>query len=194
MENHEKKSDEELVKCSLKDEDCFYYLIKRYELKILRYINRMTKVSQQEIEDILQEIFLKVYLNLNGFDQKLKFSSWIYRIARNEIINNYYKNRISSGMVRLGTDKDVNILAGLISDDAHVKYTSLDSARQVRKALNKLPAKYRDVLVLRFLEEKSYNEISDILRMPSGTVATLINRAKVKFKKVAQHYHLDSEV
>jgi len=75
-----------------------------------------------------------------------------------------------------------------------VKYTSLDSARQVRKALNKLPAKYRDVLVLRFLEEKSYNEISDILRMPSGTVATLINRAKVKFKKVAQHYHLDSEV
>ena len=194
MENHEKKSDEELVKCSLRDEDCFYYLIKRYELKILKYINRMTKVSRQQSEDILQDIFLKVYLNLNGFDQNLQFSSWIYRIARNEIINNYYKNRVSSGMVRLGTDKDVKILKGLISDDSHVQYASLDSARQVRNALNKLPVKYRDVLVLRFLEEKSYNEISDIMRMPVGTVATLISRAKVKFKKVAKYYHLDFEV
>jgi len=193
MENHEKKSDEELVECSLRDEDCFYYLIKRYELKILRYINRMTNVSPQQSEDILQDIFLKVYLNLNGFDQKLRFSSWIYRIAHNEIINNYYKNRVSSEMVRLGTDNDVKILKGLISDDSHVQYASLDSARQIRNALDKVPAKYREVLILRFLEEKSYNEISHIMRIPPGTVATLISRAKVKFKKVAKQYHLDFE-
>ena len=78
--------DEQLVQLSLNNQDYFYYLMKRYEIKLLRYIKRLTTVSPEEAKDIIQEIFIKVYRNLNGFNPKLKFSSWIYRIAHNEII------------------------------------------------------------------------------------------------------------
>ncbi|MFH1582108.1 MAG: sigma-70 family RNA polymerase sigma factor [Pseudomonadota bacterium] len=94
MNDYENMPDEQLVQLSLKDQGCFYYLMKRYEIKILRYIKRLTTASQEEAEDIIQEVFIKVYRNLNGFNQKLKFSSWIYRIAHNEIINQYRKTKL----------------------------------------------------------------------------------------------------
>ena len=85
MDKHENLSDLQLVKLSLKDHQNFRYLVERYEPLLLRYMRRIANVSKEEAEDLLQEIFIKVYKNLNGFDQKLKFSSWIYRIAHNEI-------------------------------------------------------------------------------------------------------------
>ncbi|MFH1582107.1 MAG: RNA polymerase sigma factor [Pseudomonadota bacterium] len=69
-------------------------------------------------------------------------------------------------------------------------YENLENAEKVRKALAELPDKYREILVLRYLEDKTYNEISDILRKPPGTVATQINRAKASFKKIAGRYKL----
>lgn len=193
MNNYENVSDEQLVKASLEDEFAFYNLMKRYEPKIQRYINRIINVSREESEDLLQEIFIKIYINLNDFNQNLKFSSWIYRIAHNEIINRYKKNhRYQSRLTSLNTDDDVDILTkAVIDDDIHDKYVSMETRVKVREALSKLTAKYRDVLILRYLEEKSYNEISDILRKPVGTVATLIKRAKTRFNKIACHYQLN---
>ncbi|MBN1995903.1 RNA polymerase sigma factor [candidate division KSB1 bacterium] len=181
-------SDEELVNLSLRDKEKFYYLMKRYEPKILRYIRRMTNVSREEAEDILQDIFIKLYRNLLAFDHNLKFSSWIYRIAHNEIINHYHKNkaRFKTLGVNLNND-DVFYLNEKMSDhdDVEARFISRENARNIGKVLEKLPQKYREVLVLRYLEEKKYDEISDILRKPPGTVATLLNRAKSKFKKIA---------
>jgi len=188
-------SDEQLVQVSLKNQNCFYYLMKRYESRILRYIKRITNVSQEESADILQEIFIKVYRNLNGFNQKLKFSSWIYRIAHNEIINQYHKRKLYSAMISLNIeDNDANNLAEVVRDtpDVDDKYISRENAEKVREALTELPDKYREILILRFLEDKSYDEISHILRKPAGTVATLINRAKSKFRKIAEYHKLES--
>ena len=72
---YKKLTDEELVRLSLENKENFYHLIKRYEWKLLRYIHRLTDITQQESEDVLQDIFIKVYCNLNGFNQNLKFSS-----------------------------------------------------------------------------------------------------------------------
>ncbi len=194
-ENYENMPDEQLVRLSLENQDCFYYLIKRYEPKILRYIKRITNISKEESEDILQEIFVKVYRNLNGFNQKLKFSSWIYRIAHNEIINQYRKNKSYSSMISLNIeDDDVNNMAGLFRDsfDIQDNYISRENTEKVREALEELPDKYREILILRYFEDQSYDEISDILRKPAGTVATLINRAKSNFKKIAQRHQLES--
>ena len=195
MNDYENISDEQLVQLSLKDQDCFYCLMKRYEIKLLRYIKRLAKVSQEEAEDIIQEVFIKVYRNLNGFNRKLKFSSWIYRIAHNEIINQYRKTKLRSSVRPLNIEDEANLIDS-INDTIEIDeaYENLENAEKVREALAELPDKYREILVLRYLEDKSYDEISDILRKPPGTVATQINRAKASFKKIAGRYQLDKGI
>lgn len=174
------KTDEELVILILENQGYFTYLIERYERKLLAYILRISNVSHQEAEDVLQDVFIKVYQNLNDFDPDLKFSSWIYRITHNEVISNYRKRR--------SRDKDLSIDI----DDADLENfaSDLDITQElddkflranIFKVLDKLDIKYREVLVLKFLEEKNYREISDIIKKPMGTVATLINRAKKAF-------------
>ena len=192
---YQSQSDEELAYLSINDVNAFYSLIKRYESKIGRYINRMTGGNQDKSEDILQEIFIKVYRHLNSFDPKLKFSRWIYRIAHNEIINQHYKDKTHTTTVSLDDTDQLNLSAKLIYDeDIHDAYIYSETAKTVKKAIEELPLKYREVLILRFFEDKDYKEISDILRKPPGTVATLLNRAKIKFKKIARKYQLDKEI
>ena len=190
---NENISDLKLVQLSLEDKENFYYLMKRYESKMLRYIKRLTDVSPEEAEDILQDIFIKLYRNLNGFNPHLKFSSWIYRIAHNEIINHYYKNksRLQTTHVNLDCD-DVQYSNETIrnGDEIFNQLILHETAACIRKVLATLPQKYREVLILRYLEEKKYDEIGDILRKPSGTVATLLNRAKSRFKKAALRLNL----
>ena len=79
-------TDEELVKSALTQKDNYAYLMQRYEEKLRRYIIRLRGGREDDTDDILQEVFIKVYKNLNDFDPSLKFSSWIYRITHNETI------------------------------------------------------------------------------------------------------------
>ncbi len=191
----EQLTDEELVKRSSEHEEAFYSLMKRYEPVLLRYISRMTRVSREEAEDLLQEIFIKVYRNLNGFDTNLRFSTWVYRIAHNEIISQYRKRKQDQFSVELDADEEESrSIAGFLTDTLNLEsqYLDREKASAVRTALGELPPKYRDVLVLRYFEDLNYEEISDVLRKPPGSVATLINRAKAKFKKIAERYQLES--
>jgi len=195
VESYQHVSDEKLVRRSLEDREHFYYLIKRYETKLLRCIKRTTNVTREEAEDLLQEIFLKIYRHLNDFDQELKFSSWAYRIAHNEVINFAKKKKLGQYLFRSnnGDDGGNDLIDRLVSeDDVHFDYVSMESRERVWQALMKLPLKYREVLVLKFFEDKSYREMSDILRKPEGTVATLVNRAKKRFGKIAEQFQLES--
>ncbi len=188
-------TDAQLVEASSQNKEAFYYLMERYEGRLLRYIHRLTNVSDTEAEDILQDIFIKVYRNLNGFDPDLSFSSWIYRIARNEIINHYHKSKRQRELESLDDDPEAfSNLFEIISEepDGYQTYIKKEQAQAVHKVLEELPQKYREVLILYYLEGMSYTEISDILRKPPGTVATLLKRAKDKFKKIATKYHLKS--
>ena len=194
--NYDQMTDEELVKNSLKSEDAFYSLMKRYEPVLIRYIHRMTQVNREEAEDLLQEIFIKVYRNLNGFDTNLKFSTWVYRITHNEIISQYRKKGQIRFSIELDTgSEEARSIAGFLVDTLNVETDFLDreKAKAVRTALEKLPSKYRDILVMYYFEELNYREISDILQKPPGSVATLLNRAKDKFKKIAERYQLESK-
>jgi RNA polymerase sigma-70 factor, ECF subfamily len=187
VNNFTNLTDVDLVQSSLKNKDNFYFLMKRYEPRLTRYINRITNIGQDDKDDLLQDIFIKVYRNLNGFDQNLKFSSWIYRIAHNEIINQYHKKSRSKLLLNIDKD-DLNSVTSILKDEADIseEFLSQEKVGHVKIVLSKLPLKYQEVLLLHFFEEKSYKEISDILKKPMGTIATLINRAKLKFEK---HYH-----
>lgn len=183
VQNHySEKTDEELVLLTLSDKQLYLHIMKRYEPKLMRYVQRIISFTNEEAEDVVQETFIKTYENLNGFDTSLKFSSWIYRIAHNEAINALRK---SSRFPSLPPTDEADIIMESLADqfnleeDMHRKMEN----ESVRSALSALEEKYREVLVLKFLEEKSYEEISDILKKPIGTVGTLINRAKQKLRK-----------
>lgn len=179
----EEKTDVELVKLTLKDQDFFACIIKRYEQKLLRYIYRITNIGKEDAEDLLQEIFIKVYKNLNGYDQELKFSSWIYRIAHNQIIDNFRKVKARPDIIDVEVNDDlINNLKSDFDLNREVDEKLLNT--EVKGIFVKMDRKYREVLILKYLEDKDYKEISDILKKPKGTVATLLNRAKKQFKKV----------
>ena len=180
------KSDEELVVLTLQDKENFLCLMKRYEDKLLRYILRISSFSVEEAEDVLQEVFIKTYQNLNDFDTSLKFSSWIYRITHNQVVSNFRKTKSRPQNVSLFEEND--FLQSLISDIDTEKEISLKYLKKdIISIIDKLDPKYKEVLVLKFLEEKDYREISDILKKPVGTVGSLINRAKQQFKKEAEN-------
>lgn len=180
--NISEMTDEELVEMTLRDNEAYVFIVERYEEKLLRYIMRISAGSREDAEDTLQDVFLSAYKNLNDFDQNLKFSSWIYRIAHNKVISHFRKVTARPKTTTYEGDSQLlNILASEedIAKNLEKKYT----AEQVRKTISELDPRYREVLVLKFLEEKDYKEISDILEKPMGTVATLINRAKKQFKE-----------
>jgi len=178
----EKKTDEELAKLSLENQAYFLCMINRYKSKLMAYIRRISGASQEDAEDILQEVFIKVYQNLNDFDPDLKFSSWIYRITHNAVISNFRKSKSRPQEVELDIgDDSIKVLA---TDFDIERELNLDYLRKkIFKTLNCLDSEHKEIIVLKFFEEKSYKEISDIIKKPMGTVASKMNKAKSEFKK-----------
>ncbi len=175
-------SDEQLIQESLKDKNKFATLVERYEQRLLRYIKRLTGHTNNQAEDILQEAFIKIYRNLNNFDPNLKFSSWAYRITHNEAVNHIKKTKET---IPIETDdQETKNLINILESDTNIpeEISKKELAEKVQKTIEDLPKKYRDVIILYYLEEKDYAEISDILKKPTGTIGTLLSRAKSKFK------------
>lgn len=128
--------------------------------------------------DIVQNAFIKAFMNLNGFDIEKKFSSWIYRIVHNEAVNILAKRKNELPILEnMNFESEESIEDDLSKEETKEK---------VNKCLSHMPLKYAEPISLFFLEEKSYEEISDILRIPIGTVGTRINRAKVLMKKTCK--------
>lgn len=177
MTDYSADTDESLALRSTTDHDAFGALVGRYEQKLYRYVRRITDASHEECEDILQEIFLKTYRYLHNFDDSLSFSSWIYRIAHNETISHFRKRSVRPQTIR---EEDGTLYLQNIEADMDIA-AEIDTKalqQQIQKILDTLGPKYKDVLLLRYLEEKNYQEISDILKIPVKTVGTRINRAK----------------
>jgi len=191
LDQLDQQSDEKLAQMASDSEDAFYLLMQRYEERLLRYIRRKIGYSQENAEDVLQETFVKTYRNINSFDPTLKFSSWIYRIAHNEAISYWRKHKKSDKDISLDKDENglINILAGGENSDDEVIIN--EQREKIEKVLHDMPDNYREVLELRYLDEKSYEEISDILQKPVGTVSAMINRAKQKFKDIGLKFKLE---
>jgi RNA polymerase sigma-70 factor (ECF subfamily) len=175
--------DNELVALSIGDSQYFYCLMKRYEEKLANYVHRFTYLPEEDIADVVQESFVKAYLHLNDCDCDLKFSSWIYRIVHNQAINFIKKNKQP---LKIEVDEsDDEFVDWLVADTNIEKETITKHFNEyVLTVLDKLKPDYKEVLTLKFFEEKDYSEISDILQKPMGTVATLISRAKIQFKEI----------
>ncbi len=176
----EHKSDKELIKLTLDDKEAFLPLMRRYEERLFRYILRISNFSHEEAEDILQDVFIAVYRNLNNYDEKLSFSSWAYRIAHNKTISKYRFKKARPETVNL-EKTDLSKLFSNIDIEKEIDNKIITS--KVLGTLKLLKESYKEIIILKYLEEKSYQEISDILKKPIGSVATNLKKAKECFKK-----------
>ncbi len=177
-------TDEEIVTMALRERAFFGHIVERYQAKLTRYIARLGVRNSDDQDDVLQDIFIKVYKNLNGFDTSLTFSSWIYRIAHNEAISWYRKHNVRPEGHLVGDSEAVLELIQSHEDGSEEIFDKNINTEELLRALDELDPKYRDVLILRFFENKEYEEISDILKIPIGTVGTLVARGKKKLKEL----------
>lgn len=187
------KKEIEIIKLIMSwDIDAYYCIVENYQNKLLKYILRITDIDLEEAENLLQEVFIKAYKNINDYDEKYNFSSWIYKIAHNITIDFYRKNK-DKLLISLETkDNDYKNLIDILESPENIekKYKTKELILKIRDILSKLDFKYREVLILKFIDWKNYDEISDIIKSPTWTVATLINRAKKQFKIIANENKL----
>ncbi len=183
MQSADKLSDEQLVeRVRLVDQELYAQVVKRYEDKLWRYVATIL-VDDAMVADIVQETFIKAYINLRGFDTRRKFSSWLYRIAHNEAVNILKKQRR-----KVAWDENVERL--IYSHGAMEEEMSRRELMQaMQDSMQRLPLLYREPLALFYGEEKSYEDISDILRLPMGTVATRISRGKKLLRMIYEKNH-----
>ena len=171
-------TDATLVALSLRDPRAYGAIVRRFEAVLRRYVKRLLGQHGQAAEDVVQDVFVKAYVNLNDYDQSRPLGPWLYRIAHNEAVS-YLRKRGREPRLIDGEDAQL-ILAKLHDESAFGTAPLSDSG--VQQALDGLEPRYRDVLMLRYVEDKSYDEISDILQMPPGTVATRIRRGLEQLK------------
>lgn len=173
-------TDEELVGLvRTKDKEQYRELVVRYQMRLLRYASFLIN-DAESAQDVVQQAFIKAFVNLQGFDIKKKFSSWIYRIVHNEAIN-YLKKKKKEVLAD-------SLLLENIADSSPNNFEEIivkkDKQQILLSSLEVLPIDYRAPLTLFYFEEKSYDEIGEILRLPVGTVGTRINRGKKYLKKL----------
>jgi len=178
-------TDSELVLRAIDNPDDFDKIVEKYESKLFSYISHFIFVNKEDTEDILQDVFISVYRNLESYNPALSFSSWIYRIAHNQCISFLRKSKNKYIVSNTPTEEGEDWLENIISDENLEEEVEKEiSSEKIQNALQKLDETARAVIVLRYLEEKSYSEIADIIKTSEGNVASLINRAKHKLMTI----------
>lgn len=167
------------------EERAFQELVERYQTRLLNFVFR-TIGDRDRAEDLVQEVFIRVYRHLHRFDRSKKFSTWVYTIASN-LAKNELRNRSRNPLVLFQTirrnweDDDRPLQfedPGSRPDDLYRKRHLREA---VEEAVEKLPPHHRNVFVLRELEGKSYEEIAEITSCNLGTVKSRLNRARNAF-------------
>lgn len=176
---------ETLVKKRIKqvlkgDQSAYGEIVEIYKDKVFQLCYRILG-NRHEAEDMAQEAFIRAYVNISSFNIDLKFSTWLYRIATNLCIDrirkkkpDYYLDAEVSGTDGLTMYSQVASDTTLPEDEVE----SLELQETIQREITKLPEKYRSVIVLKYIEELSLNEISEILDIPLGTVKTRIHRGR----------------
>lgn len=181
---------EALVKKRIKqvlkgDQSAFAELVELYKDKVFQICYRMLG-NRHEAEDIAQEAFIRAYVNIETFNQKRKFSTWLFRIATNLCIDwirkkkpDYYLDAEVAGTDGLTMYSQVAADVQLPEDEVE----NMELQETIQKEISKLPEKYRSVIVLKYIEELPLQEISEILDMPLGTVKTRVHRGREALRK-----------
>jgi RNA polymerase sigma-70 factor (ECF subfamily) len=162
------------------DQQAFSELVDIYQNKLYQLGYRMLG-NKQEAEDVVQETFLRVYLNLDQYQDKYKFSSWIFRIATNFCIDRLRQRKhVVSLDLPLNTNETNDHQPFVPRDeDTPEKQVILNETQAyIQKKISLLPSQYKSIVILKYLNDFSVQEISEILHLPVGTVKVRLHRAR----------------
>jgi RNA polymerase sigma factor (sigma-70 family) len=181
-----KDDDQILIKKALAGNEAAYsLLLRRHKDAIYRMIVRIVR-NQEEARDLVQETFMKAFGSLSSYKCQYRFTTWLYKIAANSCIDYLRKRRLVSVSLDqpLETkDGEVTIEVADWTYNPEQDLTSRQKSLSIDAAIDSLPRKYREVILYRHKQDKSYEEIAQILSIPVGTVKARIFRARELLKK-----------
>ncbi len=184
MGNRFKLTDEELIRrFQAGDEEAFEEIVYRYSDRLMNFAYRFV-LDKEESEDIVQDTFLKVYQNRHAYREIAKFSTWIYTITGNlaKTVLRKRRNRKMFFFSSMGLEKkDMDFPSKDRKPENNVE-RQFDE-RIIQRAIQKLPEHFRTAIILRDIQELSYEEISNIINAPLGTVKSRINRARLRLQE-----------
>ncbi len=164
--------------------EAYDLLVGRYKDPLSNYLYRFLG-DMKEVEDLLQETFLRVYRNRHSYRRIAKFSTWLYTIAGNLARSEYRKRKRRKVYSLQAVNRDdeeyeVEIPDETFSPDRHTE--SVFQGHYIHEALGKIPSEFREVVVLRDIQQLAYEEIAEITGLPMGTVKSRINRGRTKLQ------------
>jgi len=181
MENDKRQEDKQLIGLALQgDEKAFETLLNKYRNLVFSIMIKMVR-NHQEAEDLTQEAFMKAFNSLSSFNDEFAFSTWLMKIASNNCIDFLRKRKLRTYSIHEPIQyKDEKIEIDIPDHEPTPEKQLLqgERAKMIQAAIDELPERYRYVILLRHKEEKSYEEISEILNLPLGTVKAQIFRAR----------------
>jgi RNA polymerase sigma-70 factor (ECF subfamily) len=172
------KDEEIIVEIKKGKKEYFEILIIRYKDKLARYAKKFL-LDKFDTDDLIQDVFIKSYINLESFDESRRFSPWIYRIAHNEFLNKV-KKKLTEKLLPI--DFDTFFPHPEAKERSDKSTEDFLNENILNSYLEKLDAKYREILVLYFYEDMDYKDIAEVLSIPVSTVGVRISRAKEKLK------------
>jgi RNA polymerase sigma-70 factor (ECF subfamily) len=181
MEDKKRLEDRKLIEKALKGEQkAFETLLNKYRNLVFSIMFKMIR-NAQEAEDLTQEAFMKAFNSLATFNEEFAFSTWLMKIASNNCIDYLRKRKLRTYSIHEPIQyKDEKIEIDIPDQEPTPERSLIQTERRkmIEEAINELPERYRYVIILRHKEEKSYEEISEILNLPLGTIKAQIFRAR----------------
>lgn len=160
----------------------FEELMKKYNKKIFGYIYRMVKDEEVAIE-LTQDFFLKLYHILDKYNTQYKFTTWAYRICYNMVIDHIRKN--SAYIESLDCE---TVIPKMVESENYIKEDAFDNLVQEElreytwSVVDRIPLKFRELILMRYLQDLKYEEIAEITQMPVGTIKNRLFKAKEMLK------------
>ena len=167
------------------DQKAYTLLVEKHRAAIFHIINRIVR-NEEVARDLVQETFMKAFSSLATYRSEYRFSTWLYKIAANSSIDHLRKKRIQALSLDRPVETDDGQMGIEVPDDSHNPEKELLHKQQrfsIEEAIASLPNKYREVIVYRHKDDKSYDEIAELLDIPVGTVKARIFRARELLKK-----------
>lgn len=189
--DYKKLTDEQLILIfQQEDVNAFNELVYRYKDRIINFLFRYTG-SREECEDIAQDAFLNLYRSKHLYREVGKFSSWFYRIAINIAKTKHARKKklqtVSINNADPDEEKDYELPGNLLSPDDAAN--AANENYYIQKALESLNEKYKEVVILRDIQDLEYEEIARITNLPLGTVKSRINRGRECLKEMLEHIY-----